>query len=147
MVIRTILTLTCASSVLLASIAVAESACEGFLDSPAGTSLVKHDKITMGVDCLEQSIREFQEITVVLEEERASFRSKHEERFSTEIELMRIANSIPSGAVIAFDVFEGCAPGWTFFEAAGGRSIIGVDGKKYELPYKRGIPDYQIGGS
>ncbi|KAE9631751.1 hypothetical protein [Parasedimentitalea maritima] len=104
----------------MASIAVAESACEGFLDSSAGTSLVKHDKITMGLDCLEQSIREFQGITVVLEEERASLRSKLEELVSTEIKLMRIANSIPSGAVIAFDVFEGCPPGWTLLKPLAG---------------------------
>jgi hypothetical protein len=36
------------------------------------------------------------------------------------------AISIPAGAVVAFDSRDGCPPGWTAFDTASGRTIIGA---------------------
>ena len=54
--------------------------------------------------------------------------------------------SIPSGAVMAFDRPNGCPDGWAQFSEAAGRFVIGVGGKN-ELPYVGGEPRYQIGGA
>jgi len=40
----------------------------------------------------------------------------------------------------------GCPVGWSHFDAAAGRFLIGVDGNKYKLPYVAGRPEYQFGG-
>lgn len=53
---------------------------------------------------------------------------------------------VPAGAVIAFDLPDGCPEGWSLFTEASGHFIIGVGGK-YELPYVAGKPKYQTGGS
>lgn len=54
---------------------------------------------------------------------------------------------IPIGAVVAFDHRDGCPKvGWQEFKAAAGRFIIGIDGKKYQLPYVGTEPQYSIGG-
>lgn len=57
------------------------------------------------------------------------------------------ADTIPSGAIVAFDRPNGCPKGWTDFAAAAGRMIVGVDGKTYKLPYVAGKPEYQTGGA
>lgn len=53
---------------------------------------------------------------------------------------------VPAGAVMAFDLPNGCPKGWTEFTPAAGRFIIAVDGDKYTLPYIAGKPDYQRHG-
>ena len=58
--------------------------------------------------------------------------------------------SLPVGAVVAFDLPRGCPDGWERFEAGEGRFLIGVGklgGRRYDLPYVAGKPDYQKGGS
>lgn len=58
-----------------------------------------------------------------------------------------LRKEIPLGAVVAFDLPDGCPKqGWTQLEAAKGRFLIGVDGKKYRLPYEAGTPHYQLKG-
>jgi hypothetical protein len=37
-----------------------------------------------------------------------------------------IAGGVPSGAVMAFDLPKGCPTGWTTFEQAAGRTVIGT---------------------
>ncbi|MEL6234399.1 MAG: hypothetical protein AAFR46_08310 [Pseudomonadota bacterium] len=56
-----------------------------------------------------------------------------------------LARLLPPGAVVAFDLPNGCPAGWANFDAGAGRFIIGVGGT-YQLPYVAGVPRYQIGG-
>jgi hypothetical protein len=58
-----------------------------------------------------------------------------------------IIGAMPGGAVVAFDRPQGCPTGWTQFEEGSGRMIVGVDGKKYRLPYEAGEPVYMMGGA
>ena len=58
--------------------------------------------------------------------------------------------SLPVGAVVAFDLPQGCPDGWERFEAGAGRFLIGVGKlgtRRYELPYIEGKPNYQKGGA
>lgn len=54
--------------------------------------------------------------------------------------------NVPAGAVMAFDLPNGCPRGWDEFTPAAGRFVIAVDGKKYRLPYEAGNPRYQKEG-
>lgn len=56
-------------------------------------------------------------------------------------------DQIPEGLVAAFNGSSGCPFGWSEFEEAAGRFIIGVDRNKYRLRYEGGEPDYQTGGT
>lgn len=65
----------------------------------------------------------------------------------TEMQAGMSGGSIPSGAVLAFDRADGCPLGWKAdISAANGRTIVGVDGQNYKLPYVAGRPEYQLGG-
>lgn len=56
------------------------------------------------------------------------------------------AQTVPQGAVVAFDRAKGCPGGWSEFNEGAGRFIIGVDGKGFTLPYIKEKPQYVIGG-
>lgn len=57
-----------------------------------------------------------------------------------------VSSSVPSGAVLPFDA-KSCPTDWTEFEEAGGKTIVGVDGKSYHLTYVGNAPKYQVGGT
>ena len=55
---------------------------------------------------------------------------------------------IPAGAVMAFDLPNGCPKGWRAdISDAEGRVIVGVNGEDFRLPYEGGKPRYDLGGS
>jgi hypothetical protein len=50
--------------------------------------------------------------------------------------LVEIAGGVPSGVIAAFDGPDGCPAGWSVFEAAAGRTVIGT-GKGQDLSERR----------
>jgi len=52
------------------------------------------------------------------------------EEARSEVKELRYFSNIPRDAVIAFDTPRGCPPGWSRFEQADGRFVLGVNDEK-----------------